>query len=197
LTDGFSIGLNKMPSNLAATTHLGEISLLQIALRAMDHERLSRSDQEPDALVGRHVWLNESQLRHRNAVVDLVAVAENFTSSRLVQLRPNLTENDVFTWERRRRAWAEHGSVDLETVTPDWLALQGFIEARNALQHGLGRLTDFQLDRRRREETLRRLRAAAIYLSGDFVHIHVETVHRCHDVCKSYVLALDEAAASP
>jgi hypothetical protein len=186
-----------VPSKLAATTRLGEASLLQIALRAMDHERLSRSDHERDALVGRHVWLNKSQLRHGNAVVDLVAVAENFTSSRLLQLRPTLTENDVFTWERRRRAWAEHGPVDLVTVAPDWLALQGFVEARNALQHGLGLLTDFQLDPRRREETLARLLAAPVYLTGDVVHIRVETVYRCRDVCESYVLTLDNAAPSP
>jgi hypothetical protein len=140
------------------------------------------------------VQLQFGHLRHENALVDLVAVTENFTSRRLLELRSQVSEFQVFTWAKRREAWAKHGPVDLTTITPHWLALQGFIEARNALQHGLGRLTNSQLRPQWRQETLDRIKAARIFLSGDIVQIREDTVINCRTVCEDYVLALDKEA---
>ena len=180
----------------AASTNLGEAAVLQISLRVLDHAWLTGHTAEMEELQGRHIRYEHDQVRHNNTVVDLVAVAENFTTRRLLELRSSLTENDVFNWERRRRAWARHAQVDLTMETPNWNSLQGFVQARNALQHGLGYLTDFQLSPRNRERTLKEIRAAQILLFGDRVYIEDETVSRCAEVCVSFVLALDRVAPS-
>lgn len=193
-TDGSLTGPWQMPSAPTSSTWLGEAALLQIALRTTDHERLAASDGLIDALAGRHLWLDQSQLRHGNALVDIVAVTENFTSARLLELRPNLTDRQVFTWERRRQAWQDHGPVDLTSVSANWLALMGFVEVRNALQHGLGHLTATQLSRNRRSETLERIKAARVSLSGDLVHVDADAVRHCREICEGYVISLDSAA---
>lgn len=74
----------------------------------------------------------------------------------------------------------------------------GFVEARNALQHGLGRLTEMQLDptsRRgrepRRTQVLRDLAACGLVLNGDRVTVLVRDVERCLVACRELVLAAD------
>ena len=183
-----------MPSRRVPATALGEAALVQLALRALDHDQLAMSDAGARGLYGRHVWLQHGHLRHGNAVVDLVAVTENFTSRRLLELRLTVTDNQVFSWDKRRTAWAKHGQVDLTKITPDWPKLLGFVEARNALQHGLGRLTDFQLSANRRGDVLAHLAAAGISVIGDLILVDAETVGTCHRVCENFVITLDTTA---
>ena len=177
-----------------ATTRLGEAAALQISLRLLDHDWLTGHIDEMTELPGRHVWHEHDQVRHNNTVVDLVAVAENFTSRRLLELRPSLTDNDVFSWEKRRKAWAKHAQVDLTKITQRWESLLGFVQARNALQHGLGYLTDFQLSPHLRVDVLSQIEAARITLFGNRVYIDSGTVSRCAEVCVDFVLTLDKAA---
>jgi hypothetical protein len=127
-------------------------------------------------------------------LVDFVAVVENFTSQRLLKLRANLAESDVFSWEKRRTSWARHASVDFTHIVPHWQMMQGFIEARNALQHGLGRLTDFQLKPQRRAQVLADLKFAKVPLIGDLVLVNAETVSTCRKHCADFVVALDNVA---
>jgi hypothetical protein len=178
-------------NRIVSHTALAEAALSQIALRALDHELLAK--QPGHSLHGRHVWLQNSQSRHDNALVDIVAIVENFASRRLLDLRPVVTTDQVFTWEKRRKAWAEHGPVDLTRIT-HWRKLLGFIEARNAIQHGLGRLTDYQLDQARRLESLTRLSAAQIRTIGDVVFVDARTVGECQHVCAKFVISLDSTA---
>jgi hypothetical protein len=183
-----------MSSRLNPVTDLGEAALAQITLRAFDHDRLMRWQGNERYIAGRHLWLQNDQLRHANALVDFVAVVENFTTQRLLKLRPNLTEGDVFAWEKRRTSWSMHANVDFTHIVPHWKMLQGFIEARNAAQHGLGRLTDKQLSPGRRDKVLADLKSAKISLIGDFVLINIDTVKTCRQSCAGFVLALDNIA---
>jgi hypothetical protein len=183
-----------MPRRLNPVTDLGEAALTQITVRGLDHEQLMRLQDDNRNKIGRHLLEND-RLRHANALVDLVAVVENFTSQRLLKLRPNLTDNDVFSWEKRRTSWSGHANVDLMSIAPHWALLQGFIEARNALQHGLGRLTDFQLSSQRRDRVLENLRFANVPLIGDLVLVDAETVRTCRNSCADFILVLDNTAS--
>ncbi|GAA4638200.1 hypothetical protein GCM10023196_094980 [Actinoallomurus vinaceus] len=182
-----------MPSKFSPSSELGEAALTQIAMRTLDHKLLTAHDNTADGTFGRHVILH-NQLRHENALIDLVAIAENFTSRRLLELRPSLDDGDVFNWEKRRKAWDKHAGVDITKITSDWGRLLGFIEARNALQHGLGRLTERQLISSHRDKIFASLKAAEIKLTGDRVYIDNESVSNCRRVCGNFVIALDNAA---
>ena len=133
------------------------------------------------------------ELRHANALVDLVAVAENFSTKRLLAVHPELNDAQVSTWERRRKKWKNPGNIDLTTLTSNWHRLMGFVEARNAFQHGLGRLTDMQLGLRR-DDILSDLESACISLTGDLVRVNGQTVAACYEVCEEFVIALDNQA---
>jgi hypothetical protein len=182
-----------MPSKRVSATALGEASLAQLAMRLLDHNHLTTRDLGRGDQEGRHLWIRQSQLRHGNALVDLVAVTENFVTRRLLEFWPGVTESEVSTWKKREYAWRNHANVDLTIITPDWHNLLGFVEARNALQHGLGRLTEMQLGRHR-DDVLSDLAAANISLIGDLIQIDVHTVRSCYSVCENFVVTLDNAA---
>jgi len=183
-----------MPSRLSSRTNRAEAALLQIAMRVEDHRRLASGDPTQGLPQGRHIWWQSDFLRHGNAIVDLVAVAENFCSSRLLDCRPQVQEQEVFSWDRRKKAWKKYASVDLETVTLFWDNLYGFIEARNSLQHGLGSLTDSQLSEKRRGDVLRCIKTAGLALVGDRISVDFSSVVECRRVCEEFVFGLDVQA---
>lgn len=183
-----------MPSKQKPITELGEASVAQLAMRLLDHDRLVAQDLSVLYPAGRHSWLPLVGLRHAHALVDLVAVAENFAATRLRQLHTAVPEKEVSSWEKRRRAWNKHDDVDLTSITPNWHKLMGFVEARNAFQHGLGRLTEMQLGGTRRGDVLSDLAIAGVSVVGDLIQVEAKTVKACHSVCEEFVLALDNKA---
>ncbi|MGH3834345.1 MAG: hypothetical protein ACRDSF_01380 [Pseudonocardiaceae bacterium] len=170
-------------------TALAEAALRSLALRADDHRRLAAAGLV--APRGRHQPADHDA-RNGNSVTDCVAVAESFAVSRLLALRPAVRERDVFTWEGRRNEWRKHGSVDLRSYE-QWLALMGYVEVRNALQHGSGRLTDRQLGDHRRE-ILGWIAAANVHLNGPNVVLTEGDPVACAGVCAGFVRFLDAAA---
>lgn len=186
-----------MPSGSNAATTLGEVALAQLAMRLLDYDQLSARDLTALYPSGRHLRLQQVGLRHANALVDLVAVAENFATKRLLELHPEVSEYQVSTWEKRRQAWKSSADIELRDLTPNWRKLIGFVEARNAFQHGLGRLTDMQLSAARRGDVLACLAAANITLIGDTIRIGSRDVRACHGICEEFVLALDNEARTP
>jgi hypothetical protein len=186
-----------MPRTWTPKTEFGEFSLVQIALRADDYLRLMRGHTQGEVTRGRHVWQGSTWLRQANAIVDFIAVAENFSLVRLLAICPALKESDVFSWQKRIAAWERHAGIKLEQLIPDWEALRGFIEVRNALQHGLGRLTEAQLDSKRHDQTLSWIEKADVPLHGDLVQIDHLTVKRSREVCAAFVGILDSAAPTP
>jgi hypothetical protein len=182
-----------MPSQVSAATGLGEAARAQLGMRLLDHDRLAALDLGTLHPSGRHIWFPQIDQRHANALVDLVAVAENFSSQRLLNVHPELDESQISSWDKRRREWSSRSRIDLTSVTPHWHKLMGFVEARNAFQHGLGRLTDMQLGRRR-DSILSDLAAAGISLTGDLVRVDGKTVTECHTICDEFIVVLDNAA---
>jgi hypothetical protein len=129
--------------------------------------------------------------RDANAIVDLVAVAESFCVARLNSIGIGA---DVNTWDKRSKAWLKR-SVDFDGY-PGWPLLMGFVEVRNAVQHGLGRLTDRQLGKHK-TQILGWLAAAAVRLNGDGIILGPDDVARCDRTCVEFVRWLDTSAPTP
>lgn len=178
-----------MPSQRRVITQLAEAALRQIVSRIMDYRELMRLDHITTTTEDHRIW---QSMRHANAIMDLVSVAESFTSARLLNLDNSLSADVVSTWERRRKAWAKYGKVNLVTYA-GWSTLIGFVEVRNAIQHGNGRLTYRQLGIHR-DEVLTQVRTAAVHLNGDLLVIVVDDVIRCASICSDFINWLDAEA---
>jgi hypothetical protein len=116
--------------------------------------------------------------------VDLVALVELYSVERLLEACPLLGDASS-SWHGRRTDWQKHASVELDKST-EWLPLLGFIAARNAFQHGDGRLTRQQLDKYR-DDNLLHLRAAGIHRNGDMVEVGPADVERCLTIALRFI----------
>jgi hypothetical protein len=96
------------------------------------------------------------------------------------------------TWRfghaKRNVLWRKYKNVTVKDF-PRHKELQGFIQARKSISHGLGSLTRRQL--RNRAETAKELGDAGIDLRGDSVVIDASHVEACAEIVKAFVLWLD------
>lgn len=128
-----------------------------------------------------------------NAVVDFVAIAESFSVTRLLAIAPNLGDRALNSWKKRYDEWGRVlGSTGLSGFE-EWDALLGFVDARNAIQHGLGRLTAMQLEMYK-EEVIARLQSAHIRRDGDRLLVRSVDVDRCFGICRDFIAWLDSEA---
>lgn len=169
-------------------TDVAEFALSQLALRVSDYRWLSTQDM---VRFEKRVH-TPSISRAGNAVTDLVAVAEHFSSARLLMIRPGVKTEELQSWVARRKAWSKRVNIDV-TKFPRWQALMGFVEIRNALQHGLGRLTDRQLTQNR-IQVLTAIAASGVALDGDLVQLGPPDIVRCSLDCAGFIQYLDNAA---
>lgn len=179
-----------MPS-LVQRSIYAEASLAHIASRVSDYRKLTRMDTDADPRLRPRLW-RPIEMRHANAIVDLLSIVESFVSVLLLNLRPEVSSGNVLTWKKRENAWAKHASVGLANYR-DWSALMGFAEVRNALQHGLGKLTERQLVDHR-TEVLAHIKSSQVNLNGDRVMLSKSDVERCEQVCVNFVEWLDSQA---
>lgn len=140
--------------------------------------------------------------RAQDAVMRLVTTSEMYvvevllveTEARLVGsptavvLWDDVESRYTQTWERRRSGWKKFHGLDLK-ASGAWDPLEGFVDARNAIAHGLGRLTRVQLKNRGAVES--RLLKAGIALNGEEVVVGGEDVARCEAVIEDFILWLD------
>jgi hypothetical protein len=180
-----------MPSLDGRITAQAETAFAQITSRVVDHRQLTKLDSSLARVRGQRL-LQPVKTRHSNALVDIVSVAESFTSGRLLQLQPAVSQDEVSTWAKRKKAWSKYRSVDL-TTSGVWSSLMGFVEVRNAFQHGLGRLTDRQLGTYR-NEVLAWIKASSVHLNGDLLRVTADDVENCAGVCVDFVAWLDGTA---
>jgi hypothetical protein len=118
----------------------------------------------------------------RDALLRLVAIGEDFSLARLVEVgESKLPEGDFArllweaelnrstdTWDQRNKLWKTYLGVSFGAFERHE-ALNGFIDARNAISHGLGDLTRRQL--RSRDTIVERLRKAGITVRGNSLAI--------------------------
>jgi hypothetical protein len=169
-------------------TDIGETTLARLVSRRREY--LLAASRPGDRTEERHTGRGIETLA-ANTLIDYVAIAEAFVSSRLTRLQPKMPESKVFTWKNRRDSWQQLEGVDL-THVPGWQSLQGFVEARNALQHGLGHLTERQLNYR--EETLAALGAAHVPLQGDVLVLNLGVLENGYVTVRDFVIGLDSRA---
>ncbi len=186
-----------MPDSSYALTRLAERTLADIVWWQADHAGQARLR---GFAAGRHIA--QVLERHQQSVLSgVVSCVEVFSSDLLRDLRPRVGEQEVFTWPKREKAWRQHLHLTLGDL-PAWSALCGFIEARNAIQHGLGALTNSQLgitagkprDYTRREDTLSRLRAAKVRLDADRIIVGDDDVIHCVNTADAFIRDLDVQA---
>ena len=164
--------------------------LLRLAVRRTDHQQLT----EFHAVAGPGRHLGQSDTRRQNALVDAVAATEVFVSERLRAVDATLSEDAVFTWAKREKAWYVRGQVTLADSGSLWTVLNGFIQIRNSIQHGMGRLTEFQLGKHR-DDNLKYILATGCPLDGDLVRLRQDDVEYCFETCVEFIRWLDGAAS--
>jgi len=178
-------------------TYIGEASLIRLSEAYARHvARVSVDTSRPSS--GRH-FPAYVLTNHELAVAEIVSVTEHFSTGRLQELQPTISDRDLSSWFARNRVWRETEQIDVEDQTqfPDWPVVLGFVEARNAIQHGLGSLTRRQLSPRYRASVLNALVAAQVRLSGSRIVLTDQAVATCFRHCSAFVLSMDIRARTP
>lgn len=179
------------PATPVLRSHQADDILKRLAVRRSDYHWMTNNRAVLNP--GRH--LDQSDTRHQNAVVDAVAATEVFVGERLRVVDRAVTEDDVFTWAKREKAWRGKAAVELSDAGPTWTRLNGYVQIRNAIQHGMGRLTDFQIGKWR-SDNLAFIKATGCPVDGDVVRLRRRDVESCFDVCEGFILWLDTTAAT-
>lgn len=178
-----------MPDTANHPSDLAESLLGQLAVRAADHRRLAMLYTVTPEAGGRHLS-RDTQRRHANALVDLVAVAESFSTGGLLRFFSPGSVGPPLTWEGRAAAWKNLAGVDPANFGR-WAELMGYVQVRNALQHGLGRLTDLQVHGKKKAQILAWIMACGIDLNGDLLTVTEADVDRCYRVSAAFIRFLD------
>ncbi len=98
------------------------------------------------------------------------------------------------TWPQRLGVWKRVHSITVGASFQRYGEFVGFVEARNAIVHGLGSLTEKQM--RDRERTVARLRGARIPVTGTRLGLHRFHVDLCASVVREFIVWLDGEAAA-
>ena len=95
--------------------------------------------------------------------------------------------NKVKTWDNKLRAWSDCFGKDPTTACPSFQPMRGYYEARNAIMHRRGELTDAQ----RKDAVYERLSAGGITLIGFNVVLDLTTLRACVYTCVTCIEQLD------
>lgn len=142
------------------------------------------------------------------AVVSIVSIAEEFFAS---TLRTNIEDafsvatrlaqdaeaevlRGIETWPGRQRAAKRWFAVDSSGITP-YSELLAFVEARNAIIHGLGRLTRKQ-SADGGKAVLQKLATVGISEAGGVLSIDAAAVRSCAIAARAAIQWFDVAFAS-
>jgi hypothetical protein len=171
---------------------------------AMDTPGYDRASHSRGRLTGpRGVLLADP--RHSMVLPHLVAVVEEFSRTQLIE--QSLLEIDVTkalqrslwatgesraegTWDGQVGAWREWHGLDLEHGA-GYRELRAFVEARNAIMHGLGRLTRKQLRKHGGREVIASLNQVGIGVSGGALSFPFSVLPHCAAVGRSFIEWMD------
>lgn len=147
------------------------------------------------------------RVRVEDALSRLVSIAEEFsvallveltearlpTDARVATLWERYVERETDTWEQRFGSWASLHQI-VFTSFPKYSPLRGFIEARNAIMHGLGTLTRKQL--KNPQKAIGRLNAARVGVVSNRLILTQDHVTECAGVMRELIRWLDHEASS-
>lgn len=92
------------------------------------------------------------------------------------------------TWNSRRRSFKRHHGVDLRKCA-EHDRLEGGVEVRNAIAHGLGRLTTRQV---LSAETLKHLARVNVTVVNGYVDLCPIHLTECASYCSNFLRSLDQ-----
>ncbi len=153
-------------------TSLGSSNPLDLALQAGFLRLVSITEATVDSL---GVELTTRDLRKVDEVV------------RLLMLEKELAATS--TWDARRRTFKRHHGVDLRRCA-EYGRLEGAIEVRNAIAHGLGRLTTRQA---LSAETPKQLSRVDVVVVNGYVDLGPIHLRECADYAADFLKSLDGA----
>jgi len=189
---------------------LGNLNRALAAFRAEVSARSRRPILHPSRILASRQTTSGAVLetiRVEDALTRFMSIADEFTFGLLVDLTEarlpsdarvsllweNYVEGKTDTWPQRFASWKSLHGIAFDAF-PRYHPLRGFIEARNAVVHGLGALTRKQLKKPDTAEG--RLRAAQITLTGTRLTLTVDHATACAQVVRALIEWLDEQAAS-
>jgi hypothetical protein len=137
----------------------------------------------------------------------IAAVAEEFARATLLEASEPLVtqDNDVLKtlWERAEEqveqwrgmnvAWDRWHKINVERETR-YKRLRGVLEARNAIVHGLGRLTRRQTRRDGGAAVRGRLASVGITTNGLMLVVSDDAIKQCAQAAKAFIAWLDQEA---
>lgn len=140
------------------------------------------------------------QVQRQATLVRLVSVTEAFCSARLiehVEANSSVSSDPISTliWEKASIDTTSNWSNQRQAysnwlgVKPAWARIEGLIEARNSISHGLGRLTRRQL--RNAEATRNKVTSAGLAIKGDAVELTDDALLRAAKICAELVAEID------
>ena len=104
----------------------------------------------------------------------------------IAQIWDKAFDSATNSWDNQRRAFKEWLNVDPNL----WKKVINLTEARNAVAHGFGSLT--QKQQRHRESTRSKLKEHSIALVGDHVFLTEEAIGEAADTCRTFILKIDQ-----
>jgi hypothetical protein len=162
---------------------------------------------QPPRYLPQRVTVVPQERAAQNAIVRIVSITEAFVFGRLLDAtEPRLPAeplvdvlweseiNSALTWEGRIKSWLRLHKVNLERAS-SYKSFRSFIDARNAIAHGLGQLTWHQLKARR--DVAAGLRAAGIDVRSGRLVLTGKVVEDCARQAVSFIAELDAAAPTP
>lgn len=141
-----------------------------------------------------------------STVIRIMSITESFCGELLIteyeaDENPKTPKPPPEKWEKAvnsaTASWPsqiKHYDKWLNVNSLDWDHVLGVAEARNAITHGLGRLTRRQLGDL--EETMKKLGKVKIGLTNDRVAIDTQRLRLIASGCIAHVLAVDEAVST-
>lgn len=154
---------------------------------------------------------DREEMQHHATLVRLMSITEGFVAERLTGVldqwgsgsRAELQEtwdsavlSALTSWESMKEAYKTWLKVGPAAV--DWNPVSGFVEARNAVAHGLGTLTRQQgRNQKARDRTVSRLAHAKIKLTAaDAVPLDDDILQRAVEGCRAFIESLDLAVTA-
>ncbi|QIK72227.1 hypothetical protein G7070_08025 [Propioniciclava coleopterorum] len=177
-----------MPDPLRELSEFAEEAVGDIHIIARDY-LATRAESVKTTAVGRFGGRNSGygDRATQLAVANIAGIVEHYAEQMLLAAGCNPMK--IKTWGDKPRAWKVTFNADIEDMgtCPSFTLMRGFYEARNAIMHRRGELTDSQ----RNQRIFARLMAARIERVGYRIVVNGNTVRSCAEVCVQCVQELD------
>lgn len=156
-------------------TELGSTDPRELAVHAAFLRLVSVTEATVDSL---GVELTNRTVGTPNAVIQLLMLEKELAATA--------------AWSSRRRSFKRHHHVDLAKCA-EHKRVESAIEVRNAIAHGLGKVTTRQLTS---SETTRRLQLIEVVVVNNYVRLGPKHVRDCAEYSAAFLRSLDDKLAA-